>query len=198
MDRGLEILEVEDVGPHTKYYPYVTAKAVHDVPLVTADDDVLYPRQWLSTLAIGGERAPDNINCHRARRLVLDGHVLAPYAQWPVVTTTRPSSRHIALGVAGVWYPPAFLSRLQKSGLEFLSTSPRADDLWLHRCAVLWGFRVSQLFATAADFPTIYRGQELGLLHGNVLAGGNDEQKKATHDAEVLSILMREQEVPRT
>jgi hypothetical protein len=49
--RGLEILLCKDFGPHKKYYPYVQSQQTFDTPLVTADDDMFYPRDWLKQLA---------------------------------------------------------------------------------------------------------------------------------------------------
>src|ERR1019366_9435926 len=45
--RGLEVRSCEDVGPHTKYYPYVLSQTTYEYPLVTADDDLFYPSTWL-------------------------------------------------------------------------------------------------------------------------------------------------------
>ena len=49
-ERGLEIRYCEDIGPHKKYYPFVASQRSFERPLVTADDDVIYPRDWLREL----------------------------------------------------------------------------------------------------------------------------------------------------
>ena len=48
--RGLEVKFCPNYGPHKKYYPYVESHGSFNVPLVTADDDVLYPKDWLKCL----------------------------------------------------------------------------------------------------------------------------------------------------
>ena len=48
--RGLEVKACPDYGCYKKYYPYVESESQFVVPLVTADDDVLYPRYWLERL----------------------------------------------------------------------------------------------------------------------------------------------------
>ena len=45
--RGLEVKPCKNYGPHKKYYPYVESEQTFSAPLVTADDDVLYPQYWL-------------------------------------------------------------------------------------------------------------------------------------------------------
>ena len=49
--RGLEIRLSENLGPHTKYFPFIEASDSFTGPLVTADDDTIYPRFWLERLA---------------------------------------------------------------------------------------------------------------------------------------------------
>src|ERR1700691_1503154 len=50
MKRGLEVKLCEDYGPHKKYYPYLQSLETFESPLVTADDDILYPTYWLKHL----------------------------------------------------------------------------------------------------------------------------------------------------
>jgi hypothetical protein len=50
--RGLEVKLSKNYGPHTKYYPYVESEETITQPLVTADDDILYPSYWLKKLEL--------------------------------------------------------------------------------------------------------------------------------------------------
>ena len=54
-------------GPHTKYYPYIESVETFEVPLVTADDDSLYTRDWLQKLIADFRKYPEHVNCHLAR-----------------------------------------------------------------------------------------------------------------------------------
>ncbi|MEK7802490.1 MAG: hypothetical protein AAB276_08560, partial [Pseudomonadota bacterium] len=69
--RGLEVRLSENFGPHTKYYPYVAQAQANGPPLVTADDDMLYPRDWLAALVHAYAANPHLIHCWRARVLQL-------------------------------------------------------------------------------------------------------------------------------
>ena len=64
--RGLDVKLCRSYGPHTKYYPYVESLANFPLPLVTADDDILYPRYWLKGLIKANQEHPDVVNCYGA------------------------------------------------------------------------------------------------------------------------------------
>lgn len=173
-DRGLEILETVDYGPHKKYFPYATSQEHHELPLATADDDVLYPRDWLFGLLSAQQDLPDAVHCYRANVVpVVDG-AITPYASWPRCTSARPSSRHFATGVSGVIYPQAMLGDLARRGTEFIEKAPTADDIWLHWVALQLGLPVRQVNARPVHFPFIPGSQVTSLAAANVQGGGND------------------------
>ncbi|MET0954975.1 MAG: hypothetical protein ABWY68_03430, partial [Cryobacterium sp.] len=68
MKRGLEVLWCADYGPHKKQYAYASTMASAELPLVAADDDVLYPRLWLADLLAAYARHPEDVHGHRAHR----------------------------------------------------------------------------------------------------------------------------------
>ncbi|WP_208103727.1 hypothetical protein [Mycolicibacterium sp. CBMA 226] len=149
--RGLEIRRCRDYGPHKKYFPYVN-EILPDEPertLVTADDDVYYPPNWLAELLAA--HRPGEVTAFRAR-IRSD----APYNTWPLCTTTEPSEKVFATGVSGVAYAPELLRVLKDRGDAFIEVCPKADDYWLHYAAVATGIPIRQVRATAAYFwPTL-------------------------------------------
>ncbi len=181
--RGLSLRLCTDYGPHKKYYPYLLLDPVPGGPLVTADDDVLYPPRWLAGLADARATAPDLIHCYRARRVTFDGDRFAPYLDWPRSHNSAASPLNFSTGVSGAIYPPEFLQVLRELGDAFLATCPRADDVWLHRTAVEFGFDVHQILDADEHehFPVIPGSQELTLMTPNVLKGENDRQIEATY-----------------
>ena len=193
--RGLEV-KVADrpYGPHKKYYPYVITRSAENAsgangPLVTADDDVLYPREWLSDLVAAYSAAPDFVHCFRARVVELDASGLRPYSTWRLCRSGEPSLLHCAIGVSGVIYPPPFLDFLKDAGTTFLQTCPRADDLWLHVQAIRHGFQVRQIRRNPVHFPIVPGTQQAGLQQQNLHGSGNDEQAKKTYDATDIKAL---------
>jgi len=188
--RGLEILPATNFGPHKKYFPYVQSIAKHQLPLVTCDDDTIYPVGWLESLAIAHEQEPADVICHRAHYVTLSSDGIQPYAAWQKAKPRVPSCRNFAVGVGGVLYPPEFLDHLRESGTGFLATAPRADDVWLHSNAVKEGLKVRLLDAfPVAEFLPIRGGRTPGLYETNVDSGGNDKQIQATYSSAAIAAL---------
>ena len=179
--RGLEIRTCEDVGPHTKYYPQVNeGAALRD--LVTADDDQLYPRDWLESLAAAAARRPAFIHAHRAdvMSFAADGSFL-PYLEWPGCRSTAPSPLHFLTGVGGVLYPRAMQDALRHAGDGFRACCPRADDIWLNAVAWRAGIQVCQ---TRVFSPLLFElpgTRAHGLARDNDQGGGNDRQLQLTY-----------------
>ncbi|TDN88395.1 hypothetical protein EV279_2837 [Microbacterium sp. BK668] len=182
--RGLEILRAESgLGVHTKYWPYVTTQPL-DVPLVLADDDIVYPPTWLELLhtrdADTGHRY---LVAYRAHEIaMISPAAFAPYMQWPPCSSSAPSYRHFPTAVSGLLLPPALLRFVYEAGTAFLSTSPTNDDLWLHACAVRAGIPVVQVTEHQQHWYFIPLSQTQGLNAVNVFGGANDRQMAAAHD----------------
>ncbi len=163
--RGLTIKHCTDYGPHKKYFPYVVDEVV-ERPLVTADDDVLYPSNWLTGLL--AVYRSDQVAAYRARAMNP-----GPYASWPLCSDTAPSFDLMSMGVSGVIYPPKVLLALRERGDEFMAVCPRADDIWLHYAAVASGIPTRQVSPNPAKWWPV-RPKERGLWHENLAQGGND------------------------
>jgi len=184
--RGLEIRFDRHFGPHKKYYSYVRQFADAGLALVTADDDVLYARDWLVGLVQAHRVRPDLVNCYMARRVATGAGGLAPYRDWRYADSSEPSPRNFALGVGGVIYPPRFVEVLRDAGEAFRRHCPKADDIWLHAMALRHGFSVRQI-APQPVFPLgVPFTQEQALFLTNQLAGGNDAQITATYSGDDL------------
>lgn len=186
--RGVEVLPTENWGPHKKYYPYVSSQPAFHAPLVTADDDVLYPTSWLSTLMARHRARPETVHCYRARVVGMNGPKLAPYASWEECSTTTPSHRHFSIGMAGVLFPPYLLDALRRSGPEFRNECPRTDDIWLNLQAQRAGAKVQQVHAWPNYFTLLPGTQKGALMHDNV-SGGNDSALSALYGAADLARL---------
>lgn len=187
--RGLEIRLTTNLGPHTKYYPYVSSVPDHHLPLVTADDDIVYPRRWLAALYNSYLAHPGDISCHWANRMVTGGNSIAGYAQWMPCRTTKPRADHFALGVSGVIYPPAMLHALVRFGSRFTEVSPTADDIWLHWVALQTGLRIRQVAPRPRHFPLVPGTQQVTLRAGNVEQNGNDRWIRGLYSEQDLDLL---------
>ncbi len=182
--RGLEVKQSRNYGSHTKYYPHIESEDVFMEPLVTADDDVLYPRYWLKKLIDANREYPDNVNCYWAFVMKTDNTGIGRYATFKVCSSTLPSVRNIALGVMGVIYPPSFLAVLKRAGTAFKDCCPQGDDLWLHVQALRAGCKVRQILPRLPyfSFQAVPGSQQSALSYENVTYGdGNDRQVRATY-----------------
>lgn len=186
--RGVEVLPTQNWGPHKKYYPFVASQDTFDVPLVTADDDVLYPADWLSKLWERYLADTESVHCHRARVATLSQGRFDPYASWRECATDAPSHLHFSIGMAGVLLPPRLLQALKRSGSAFEATCPRTDDIWLNLHAQRIGARVRQARAEPSYFMLLPGTQKVGLLHANV-EGGNDAALAAVYEPADLARL---------
>lgn len=187
--RGLEIRVAPNVGPHGKYFGYVNSLSHHHVPLLTADDDIMYPRRWLTTLYDAHLRHPQEIHCYWAKRITASNGQIDHYQQWPVVTDTAPFQGNFALGVSGVIYPPAMLNELARRGNAFEDFCPKADDIWLHWTALQAGIKIRQTEEKAHHFPLIPGTQGNSLLQSNVDDGGNNSSIQGLYsEGDILTL----------
>jgi hypothetical protein len=190
--RGLEIRLTANRGPHTKYFPYVEQLPANSPPVVTADDDILYPAYWLAGLLSAYRQDDSVINCYRAHEVRLEGGGIAAYSRWKPCESRRASFSHFATGVSGVIYPPDFLQLLKAAGSSFIEHCPKADDVWLHAMAVRGGFRIRQIFQLPRHFYNVPGTQDIGLVHSNSFAAGNDRQIASTYRSEDVDLMRSE------
>lgn len=188
--RGLEIKACQNYGPHKKYYPYLLEQESFQKPLVIADDDTFYPRDWLLRLDQAYREQPEMIYCYRARRIKMDEKGMTPYATWKMVRDTDASYLNMATGCAGVMYPAEVLAHIKKQETAFLQCCPMGDDLWLHTNSILAGYRIRQVVKKfhLLEIP----GTQANALYRTNITDGNDAQIENTYTPEALEILQNE------
>ena len=123
---GLEIRFVKDIGSYTKaIYAF---KEYSDSIIVTADDDIYYPKDWLKKLYLSYIAHPEDIQVHRAHRANLE----LSYEKWEKhVNEESARFDNFLTGVGGVLYPiNCFSNEVLREDI-FLKYCPKADDVWL-------------------------------------------------------------------
>lgn len=190
--RGLEVRVVPPgMRVHTKYYFYLRSWEEHTLALVTSDDDIVYPPEWLASLQRTAAAHPDCVCCFRAHTVQFTDEGLAPYGSWLPCTSDLPSYRHFGTSVSGQLFPSAFLDFARSQGDAFLQLAPDADDIWLHSLAVRSGFPVVQVAALGRHFPFVPGTQASGLYQTNTLETGNDRQIASTYSAADIDRMRR-------
>ncbi|HEY6631996.1 MAG TPA: hypothetical protein VIZ90_11135 [Rhizobiaceae bacterium] len=129
--KGLTILECENgLRSYCKIIP-----ALERYPrafLVTADDDYIYPRDWLAGLVEAYQPGQREVLCYRAHQIATADEKPDLFRAWSRTSPTGISSPLLfALGYGGVLYPPGILGPGATDRI-FLDLSPTGDDIWLY------------------------------------------------------------------
>jgi hypothetical protein len=177
---GLEIRTLDrDRGAASKLLPALVGYP--GLLIVTADDDVVYTRDWLRSLLRAHEARPAAIACTRAHLMTftIDGR-LSPYASWQHQTRqVGPDSRLFFTGHGGVLYPPGALSDCVHDDALRQSLCPTADDIWFNWMARLAGTEVIRTAGATPRHDTVSGSQATTLHADNLSGGGNDRQLQA-------------------
>ena len=150
--RGLEVILCKNYGTHKKYYPYVESQESFDLPLVPADDDILYPRYWLRKLVDANLEYPEMVNCYHAGTIDDDKNSGRLCMSGKSCYSTEPSIRYHALGGYGVIYPPSYLMALKRAGTAFESCCLMQNDAWLYVVTLRSGHKVRQILPSPPYF----------------------------------------------
>ncbi|MES1199324.1 MAG: glycosyltransferase family 2 protein [Pseudomonadota bacterium] len=173
---GLAIRMCDDTRSFKKIIPALDAYP--DAFIVTADDDVFYPSDWLEGFVRAYDPTRREIICRRAHmiRMRADG-VPLPYRAWTYdVAEELASPLLFPTGVGGVLFPPHALNADARDRAAFTRLCPNADDIWLYWMARRAGCNVRRIGARRAMI-TWPRSQGFSLQASNATWGGaNDAQ----------------------
>ncbi|MCP3420920.1 hypothetical protein [Nocardioides pinisoli] len=180
-ERGLKIVMVPgNTRSYKKLIP--TLESLPARTLITADDDVYYPRSWLRDLLTAHLADANSIVGHRGTRITGCKRELAPYVEWPPATRNTPPNRTFLTGVGGILYPPESLSATVSDMDLAMNLCPTADDIWFKAMALLEQTPTRQVGPRPLDPPTRRGSQRVGLFRTNVGESQNDAQMRATLD----------------
>ncbi len=162
--RGLQIRFCTDIRSYTKII-YALMEHPKSV-IVTADDDVLYPRHWLKRLHEAYRKEPEYIHCHRAHLIEKDANgKLKGYHEWSWCApgVKGPSFRLFPTGVGGVLYPPGSLHSEVLNKELFLKICPTNDDVWLKAMSLLNGVPCKKVAPYSMRIYNIRGSQKINL-----------------------------------
>ncbi|MBM9612700.1 hypothetical protein JWJ90_00200 [Desulfobulbus rhabdoformis] len=178
--RGLDIRWCRDIRSFRKIVP--TLHVYPDALIVTADDDIFYPRGWLRGLYDAYRLEPQYVHCHRAHLITYDssGNVL-PYRQWNFLAPgyQGPSMHLFPTSGGGVLYAPGHLHPEVLNENVFLKLCPKADDVWLKEMSLLAGVQCKKVAEATFRIWEIKIKNNRTLSSFNFMEEGNDPQIKA-------------------
>lgn len=171
-DHRVQVVWVENTGPYRKILPWAADHAGTDRWVVTADDDTLYPPDWLARLA-SARQATGAVTAWSGHAIALKGGRVAGYGRWfGVPLPDGPALRVLPIGKDGVLYsgrdfPPDLLDITYAQ-----SIAPTADDLWLRWHMARVGV-MAQVVGQGAALPEVAKGGP-SLWRAFNREGGND------------------------
>lgn len=180
MERGLEIHQCDTDWPHQKLLPSLNKWP--NATIVTADDDIIYPVDWLEDLCSVYKQNPNTIVCRRARVMALDqAGGFAKYETWSLKgrQLTYPSHLIFPTGVNGTLYPPGVLHDDVHDLRQAEILCPKADDIWFKVMAFRKGTKCIATSSGTDELPAIQGSQAIALQYVNVSGGKNDAQLNA-------------------
>ena len=164
----------EDYGPATKLLPSMVAWP--GTLIVTADDDAVYERSWLTGLLEAHRRCPGAIICYRTHRIRYSSKsAVASYSDWEHMTLTDGiDDLHFFTGVGGVLYPPNSLHPEVLDIERLRRLSLRNDDIWFNWMARKQGTSILRIPGKPNRWTPVLGSRNAGLYQENTEMYGND------------------------
>lgn len=175
---GVNIYLVPNIGPYRKQIPIIyqlkKINASQNTPIITVDDDVLYPNDIIQRLMSGNTAA---VVSHRGREMFLDKKSVGNYSKF-VVPKHNISFMNLGTGKNGILYRLGFFPR-SVEGYMGPIIAPTADDLWCKwatalNCIPTHIIEPESAFNPSLDFPESNPSDKNGLFHKFNAKGSND------------------------
>lgn len=171
---GLTIKWCKDIRSYTKLIP--SLEAFPDDIIVTVDDDVWYPPEWLERLYNSYLLEPNYIHAHRCLQVTSAHGSIDKYVNWKFQNYAPqvPSYLWHFTGTGGVLYPPHCFHKDICDREKFLSMAPSVDDIWFWAMSVLHHTKCKIVERNIFDFEGVFIVNNTSLWSNNVF-DKNDE-----------------------
>ena len=172
---AFEIRYSEELGPHRKL-----VEPLRNMPhtnVITCDDDMLYPADWLERLVAEHYQFPDDIVAHECRKILQTGAGdIRPYAEWVKENPGESHSDTISVGYGGVLYPSGCLPPETIDKEKYLKLAPKADDLWFKAMSLIGNTAIRRTQNCEPMPIPILGSQRVALKRGNIGGDLNRQQ----------------------
>jgi len=182
-ENGLTIKWCENLKSYKKLIPAL-CEFPNDI-IVTADDDIYYPNDWLLKLYDSYLKTPEYIHCHRAHKITFKNNEIDLYTNWrSCIDDNSASFINFFTGAGGVLYPPNSLHKDVLNKELFLKLAPNADDIWFYSMAILNNRKIKVVHKPHNDIKYVNPKRDIGLYDESTLClkensgDGNDTQLK--------------------
>ena len=165
-----------DIRSYKKLIPAL--KKYPDDIIVTADDDLLYPRDWLRRLILSYIKNPEYLHCMRAHRITFNHKKINPYSQWKYSIEDSSAGYEIfCTSGGGVIFTRNHLHDDVLNEELFKNLCPDADDIWLWAMSVLKKTKIHTVIPSLGELHYIEGTQDFCTLYSfNKMDDGNDKK----------------------
>lgn len=191
IERGLEIRQCSNLGPHKKYF-YVFQEFPDDL-VVTVDDDVIYSEKMLEGLVKNYVKKPNRVYCYRSHRIQFKRNgTIMPYARWlgydeRNLKSVCESKLNFFTGAGGVLYPAHLMPKELFDADLITQCCWKADDVWLNMHMLKHNIPICNVNGNCGNILVIRRSQKEALWRTNKKKG-NDEYIAAVEQAMGVTI----------
>ncbi len=191
-DNGLSIKWCNDIKAYKKLIPAL--KAYPNDYIVTADDDLFYPKNWLKEIWQTHKEYPGTIISSRTRQVSFDEEGnLNDYNDWELSTAKKePSYLNFPTNGAGTLFYPNSLQKEVSNEELFLKLCPTADDIWFWTMAILNKTKITGVEKPYTQLCYVNMTRELNVLDEYTLWEVN---KEGNNDIQLNNILNRFPEI---
>ena len=132
---GLEIRFAENINSYTK-----TTEALKEFKkeiIVTAEDNILYPEEWLKRLYHSYISNPDDIHVHKAKNITVKNKKIGFCRTWEYSDNENSSFQNYPINTGGILFPPnCFIKEFFREDL-YKKSSEKRNYLWIWFMAVI-------------------------------------------------------------
>ncbi|MCQ8212124.1 hypothetical protein NON08_06250 [Cetobacterium somerae] len=183
--KGLEIGFCKDLKSYKKLIP--TLKKYPNQIVITVDDDVIYPYDFLENMYIEYLKDKECVYFYRGHKMTFDKkRKINTYDNW-IGDYQGEEKTFLTLptGIGGVLYPPKCFDKEILDESQFMKLAPRADDIWFKAMTLKNGVKCKKIKLTKEfhkKFINLEDGQDIALCKVNVNENQNNIQLKAVFD----------------
>jgi hypothetical protein len=183
-NRGLQIEFCENIRSYKKLIPTLL-KYPHAIP-ITADDDIIYPEDFVERLYKAYLKDPSKIYFYRGHKMNIINGYIQPYNTWKLETSLTDDSFHnFPTTGGGVLYPEGTLDKEVTNAKVFMSICPWADDVWFKAMSLKAGSKCQQIQLECPFREKFYfmdTMDDISLARINQLGNQNDPQIKSVFE----------------
>lgn len=178
---GVNIYQVPNIGPYRKQVPLViqlrATAASPRTPIITIDDDVIYPPDIVHRLMTALE-SENSVIAHRGRRISIEDGVLSKYSLFPP-PSARSSDLNMGTGKNGIAYRLGYFPSNPDDFIGHI-LAPTADDIWCKwatssYCVPTVILEPDAAYNPSLDFAESALSDRNGLFYKYNAKGANDD-----------------------